>query len=56
MDSAAREAPGNEDLIGDSVRWGIEAYYALPMRVSMRCELMRTIKNLEVSQWISSRG
>ena len=24
----ARDAPGNEDLIGDSVRWGIEAYYA----------------------------
>jgi hypothetical protein len=25
---AAREVAGNDDLIGDTVRWGIEAYYA----------------------------
>ena len=25
---SARDVPGNEDLIGDGVRWGIEAYYA----------------------------
>ena len=24
----AMDVPGNEDLMGDSVRWGIEAYYA----------------------------
>jgi soluble lytic murein transglycosylase-like protein len=26
--AAGREAAGNEELIGDGVRWGIEAYYA----------------------------
>ena len=25
---SARDVPGNEDLIDDGVRWGIEAYYA----------------------------
>ena len=25
---AGRDVPGNEDLMDDGVRWGIEAYYA----------------------------